>query len=155
MATSKKPSYLGLLNAVSLGETRAAEYLDAWIAVTRDPEVEQALRTVAAREREHGAAFAKRIDELGYCVQDRPEPDQAKRVRLAKSAKSDVEKLEKLGFSRDPNLPDIFDRFFKDHTIDIQTGALLGRYVAEERDTLRLLHGVWKKLKRRAGAAAA
>ena len=36
MAT-KKPSYLGLLNAVSQGETRAAEYLDAWIAVTNDP----------------------------------------------------------------------------------------------------------------------
>ena len=154
MATSKKPSYLGLLNAVSLGETRAADYLDAWISVTRDPEVERALRTVAAREREHGAAFAKRIDELGYTVQDRPEPNQAKRMRLARSAKSDVEKLEAFGFSRDPNLPDIFDRFFKDHTIDVQTGALLGRYVAEERDTLRLLHSVWRKKKRASAAAA-
>jgi hypothetical protein len=33
----------------------------------------------------------------------------------------------------------VFDGFFRDHSIDIQTGGLLGRYIAEERDTLRLV----------------
>jgi hypothetical protein len=88
-------------------------------------------------------------------VLDRPDPEHQRKLRYAKSAKSDVEKLERYGFDRDPALPDVFDRFFNDHTIDVQTGALLGRYVAEERDTLRLLHGVWKKLKRREAATAA
>jgi hypothetical protein len=151
---SKKPSYLGLLNAVAQGEARAGEYLAAWAEVTTDPALERALRTVVARELEHGAAFAKRIDELGYSVLDRPDPEHAKRLRFARSATSDVEKLERFGFDRDPALPDIFERFFADHTIDVQTGALLGRYVAEERDTARLLHAMWRKLKRKAAAAA-
>jgi hypothetical protein len=151
----KKPTYLGLLNAVALGETRAAAYLGAWADVTDDPDVERALRTVIAREAEHGAAFAKRINELGYSVLDRPDPDHAKRMKVAGSAKSDLDKLVKLGFDRDPSLPDIFDRFFNDHSIDIATGALLGRYIAEERDTLRLMHTLCRKLRKRADRAAA
>jgi rubrerythrin len=150
----KKPSYLGLLNAIAIGEAEGAEYLSAWAAVTKDPDVERALRTVIAREAEHAAAFTKRLDELGYGVLSRPNPNHAKRVRLAKSPKSDLEKLEAFGFDRDPSSPDIFDRMFTNHDIDVATGALLGRYIAEERDTLRLLHGVVRKLRRRASAAA-
>ena len=63
---SEKPSYLGLLNAISLAETRACEYLSEWIDVTPSPEVRRVLVTVAAREGEHGLAFKKRIVELGY-----------------------------------------------------------------------------------------
>ena len=40
---SDKPSYLGLLNAVSLAETRAHCYLTEWAAVTTDPEVRRVL----------------------------------------------------------------------------------------------------------------
>jgi hypothetical protein len=43
--------------------------------------------------------------------------------------------------------PDLFDDFFKDHTIDIRTGELLGRYIAEERDTGRLLRGCYECLR--------
>lgn len=150
----KKPSYLGLLNAVAIGEGEAAEYLRAWAAVTRDDDVRRALHTVIAREAEHSAAFAKRIDELGFSVLSKPNPDHAKRVRLAKSSKSDLDKLVAFGFERDPASPDIFDRMFSNHDIDVATGALLGRYIAEERDTLRLLHGLVRKLRRRATAAA-
>ena len=152
---ARKPSYLGLLNAIANGEAEAGVYLDAWAAVTEDPEVRRALLTVAAREHEHGAAFAKRINELGYEVQPRPNPNAAKRLRLARSkTMSDLDKLEQLGFGRDPSGPDIFDRMFNDHSIDIATGALLGRYIAEERDTGRLLHALVKKLRRRVQVAA-
>jgi Mn-containing catalase len=150
----KKPSYLGLLNAIALGEADGAQYLAAWLSVTDDPDVTRALRTVIARETEHAAAFTKRLDELGYTVLARTDPKHAKRVRLARSNKSDVEKLEAFGFARDPSSPDIFDRMFNNHDIDVTTGALLGRYIAEERDTLRLLHGVHRKLRRRTAAAA-
>ena len=44
---SEKPSYLGLLNAISLAETRACEYLMEWIDVTPSPEVRRVLVTVA------------------------------------------------------------------------------------------------------------
>ena len=50
--------------------------------------------------------------------------------------------------------PDIFDGFFKDHSIDIRTGELLGRYIAEERDTARLLRGCYEQLKKAAGGRA-
>jgi len=150
----KKPSYLGLLNAIAYGEGEGAEYLAAWAGVTSDPDVQRALRTVVARETEHAAAFTKRLDELGYEVISRPSPDHAKRLRFAKSSKSDLEKLVRFGFDRDPS-PDIFDRMFNNHDIDVTTGALLGRYIAEERDTLRLLHGLCRKLHRRAASASA
>jgi rubrerythrin len=151
----KKPSYLGLLNAIAFAEGEAAEYLGAWAAVTPDPDVRRALRTVCAREAEHSAAFTKRLDELGYEVIPKPSTDHAKRLRFAKSTKTDLEKLSKFGFERDPSLPDVFDKMFANHDIDVTTGALLGRYIAEERDTARLLHGLCRKLHRRSSAAAA
>ena len=40
---------------------------------------------------------------------------------------------------------------FADHSIDIRTGELLGRYIAEERDSARLLRRCYEQL-RRAGA---
>jgi hypothetical protein len=139
---SDKPSYLGLLNAIALGESRAHQYLTAWIDVTRNPDVRAVLCTVAAREGEHGMTFAKRINELGYSVREKEDPDFPKRMAVAASTKrSDLDKMEKLGFDRldTGDRPDIFDGFFKDHSIDIRTGELLGRYIAEERDSARQL----------------
>ena len=144
-----KPSYLGLLNAIALAESRAYAYLTAWMAVTPSPDVRGVLATVAAREGEHGMAFAKRLNELGYSVLDRPDPNQKKKMAVAKSSRTDLEKMEALALDAlDTGAePDIFDRFFTDHTIDIQTGALLGRYICEERDSGRLLRSCYQQLK--------
>jgi len=139
-----KPSYLKLLNGISCAETRAHQYLSAWADVTTDPDVRAVLRTVAAREGEHGMAFAKRINELGFEVRPTDDPKFADRMEIARSDRSDLEKAELLNlleFATDPDVPDVFDNFFRDHTIDIQTGELLGRYIAEERDTIRLFQG--------------
>ena len=35
---------------------------------------------------------------------------------------------------------------FNDATIDIQTGALLGRYISEERDSTRMFQGCYQQL---------
>ena len=138
---SDKPSSLGLLNAIANGETRAHEYLRAWIAVCQDDDVLATLETVAAREGEHGMAFAKRINELGYSVIWKDDPGHAERMAIVCSDRSDREKVEALGLHRlvRDGQPDIFDAMFADHSIDIATGALLGRYIAEERDTGRRL----------------
>ena len=153
---SDKPSYLGLINAIAVGESRAHAYLTAWAQVTPDADVRAVLCTVAAREGEHGMSFAKRVNELGYSVREKEDPGFAKRMRIASSDRTDLEKMEKLGLDRldTGEGPDIFDDVFKNHSIDISTGEMLGRYIAEERDTLRLLHGVVRKLRRRAAAAA-
>src|SRR5262245_35945852 len=126
-----KPSYLGLLNAVSNAETRAHCYLTAWAEVTPDPDVRAVLLTVAAREGEHGMAFAKRINELGFELMPTDDPGFESRMELVSSRdKTDLEKLEGIGlldFCPAEGEPDVFDNFFRDHSIDIQTGALLGR----------------------------
>jgi len=152
---SDKPTYLGLLNAIAVGESEAHCYLTAWIETTTDPDVRCVLAKVAAREGEHGMSFAKRINELGYEVRRKADVNAEKRLALARSKRSDLEKMEKLGFASldTGDQPDIFDGFFKDHSIDVETGALLGRYIAEERDSGRLLRGCYEQLCAREGRA--
>jgi rubrerythrin len=153
-----KPSYLGLLNAVSCAETRAHAYLTAWADVTPDPDVRAVLLTVAAREGEHGMTFAKRINELGFELKPTDDPNFESRMELARSRdKTDLEKLEAVGlldFCPAEGEPDVFDNFFRDHSIDIRTGELLGRYIAEERDSLRLVSGCASILKSRANGGS-
>ncbi len=146
---SEKPSYLGLLNAVALAESRAYRYLTEWAGVTGDPEVRRVLLTVAAREGEHGMSFARRINELGFEVRPKPDDKEAENLEVVRSDRSDLEKMEALGLDRldTGDQPDIFDGFFSDHSIDIRTGELLGRYIAEERDSARLLRACYEQLR--------
>jgi rubrerythrin len=145
----EKPSYLGLLNTISILESRAHTYLTAWAEVTPEPAVRRVLLTVAAREGEHGMSFAKRINELGFEVREQEDPDFESRMEIARSSRTDLEKIEALGLLRfcTDDGPDVFDGFFQDHSIDVRTGELLGRYIAEERDSLRLLQGCQAELR--------
>lgn len=154
---AEKPTYLGLLNTIAVVETRAHAYLTAWADVTPDPGVRTVLRTVAAREGEHGMSFAKRVNELGFNVRENDDPTFETRMEIARSDRSDLEKIEALELLRfcSADEPDVFDTMFRDHSIDIQTGALLGRYIAEERDTLRLLQGCCAQLRARGSDATA
>jgi hypothetical protein len=145
---SDKPSYLGLLNAIAVAEAQAHEYLTVWADQTPSPDVRRVLLTVAAREGEHGMSFAKRINELGYEVRCKDDSAREKALELVRSDRSDLKKMEKLNLhtldTRDK--PDIFDGLFKDHSIDIRTGELLGRYIAEERDSARLIRSCYEQL---------
>jgi len=144
---SAKPSYLGLLNAIAVGEARAHRYLGEWIAVCTDPEVRAVLQTVAWREGEHGMSFAKRIDELGFSVRQRDDPNLERDLEVARSTTlSDLEKMDHFGLGRLNETLSFFDDLFKDHSIDIQTGELLGRYVAEEFDSARRLAACYGQL---------
>ena len=143
-----KPSYLGLLNAIAVGEAQAHEYLHVWADVTPSADVREVLLTVAAREGEHGMTFAKRINELGYEVRCRDDSNLGKALEVVKSDCSDLEKMKALKLHKldTGDKPDIFDGLFKDHSIDIRTGELLGRYIAEERDSARLLRSCYEQL---------
>jgi hypothetical protein len=156
---TKKPSYLGLLNAIALGEGRAYKYLSAWAERTPDPDVAGVLRTVAIREGEHSLAFEKRLCELGYGVLDRPDPDFEKRMDLVCSSRSDLEKFEGLGYRRDGSRQREDGEFLKhlldDDSIDVQTSELLGRYIGEERDSGRRLRACYEALRARADAEGA
>jgi len=148
---SDKPSYLGLLNAIAVNEARAHQYLQVWIDKTTDPEVQAVLRTVAWREGEHGMSFAKRVNELGFELRDRDDLDLADRLAVAGSDRSDLEKMEYFGQDRLDDVLGALDKIFKDNTIDIRTGEMLGRYVAEEFDTARRLRCCYEQLKARQG----
>ena len=118
---SDKPSYLGLLNAIAVAERQAGEYLDCGPTVTPSDDVRAVIHTVALRETEHGLAFEKRIDELGYGLVDKPDPNHAKRMTIASSTTlSDREKFEALGLGRAPTngTSDIFDNFFENKDLD-------------------------------------
>lgn len=145
---SDKPSYLGLLNAIAVAEADAEKYLSAWAEVTPRDDVRQVLSTVALREGEHAKAFAKRICELGFEVRSRPDPTVAERTAIAgRRDLSDRQKFEQLQLVReDDGDSDVFDPMFGDKSIDIQTGALLGRYIAEERDSGRLFRACYEQL---------
>ena len=147
---SEKPSYLGLLNAISLAESEAERYLDCWAATTPSADVRRIISTVALREGEHGKAFAKRICELGFGLQPKEGPSDldSKMAIVTSTTLSDKEKFEKLKLAAAPRAGerDIFTSFFDDTTMDIQTGALMGRYVAEERDSGRMLRGCYEVL---------
>ena len=154
------PSYLGMLNAIYMGEQRGYEYLSAWADVTPDPDVRAVLRKIALREGEHALAFAKRIDELGFEARDDgPSAEFHRKLAIVTSDASELEKMDTLGynFSEPPKPSDEGDRLvnlFRDTTIDIQTGELLGRYIAEERDTGRLFRSCYDILCERAQSGA-
>jgi rubrerythrin len=136
-----KPRYLGLLNTIAVAESAAHEYLTEWAKVTNDPDVRHVLLTVAAREGEHGMSFARRINELGFEVREKELTRSRKALDIVRSDRSDLAKMEALELHKldTGGGPDLFDDIFKDHSIDIRTGELLGRYIAEERDSARML----------------
>jgi rubrerythrin len=143
-----KPSYLDLLKGISVAESQAHAYLSAWADVTANDELRGVLRMVAAREGEHGMSFAKRVNELGFQVDAGDDPHFAEQMTIACSDMPDVEKVDKLGLARFLGGGGLtfFDDVFKDHSIDIRTGELLGRYIAEEQDTIRTLEGCYGQL---------
>jgi rubrerythrin len=146
---SDKPSYLGLLNAIVVNEARGHALYAAWAATTKDPELARTLQTVAIRECEHAAVFTKRLCELGYEVREKPAAaDFESRLAMLRSDCTDAEKFERVfGYCReapkaaDRGLAEIFD----DRSIDPLTGALLGRFVAEEHDSLRRLQAAYDR----------
>lgn len=145
-AMPHKPSFLKVLNAIAVGEARGQTLFDAWARATDDAELARTLVFVAIREGEHAAVFRKRLCELGFSVREKPAPDFDARLTTLRSNVSDAAKFESVfgygGGPRDEGLGGIFD----DTSIDPITGALLGRFIAEERDTQRRLQAEYERL---------
>ena len=142
-----KPSYLGLLNAIAVGEGRAYTLLDAWAKATPDAAVAAVLNLVAIREREHAAAFTKRLCELGFGIKVAPRGDFDVKLEFVRSDAGDRDKFESvLGYGKTERPDDPLAAVFSDQSIDVQTGELLGRYIAEERDSERRLRECYSSL---------
>jgi hypothetical protein len=138
-ATLEKPSYLGLLNAISLAESAAGVYLEAWANVTPNEDLACVLRLVAARERSHGEVFCRRIAELGYSLRQKANPRDAE--QLAKLANPNISDLEKIPAARDEEADPFKEirRRISEGEFDPMTANLMTWYIAEEKDSGRRL----------------
>jgi hypothetical protein len=153
--TAEKPAYLGLLNAISLAETEAGHYLEAWANATNDEELACTLRLVAARETSHGQLFCRQIAELGYELRQKPSPGAAE--RLARYANPKISDCEKVGPEREES-GDIFADIRKgiaDGAYDSVTCNMLQWYINEEVDSGRRLRDVYAKVRAKAGMTTA
>jgi quercetin dioxygenase-like cupin family protein len=131
------PSYFRMLNAIAAGEAAGARAFERWIELTSSPELSRVLRVIAIRSAEHATAFEKRLLELGRTPDlSAVDPFAISLLAFLASEASDREKLERLQVlaANDP-----FAAIFADLAIDPTTGALLGRYIAEKRDSGRML----------------
>jgi hypothetical protein len=148
--TQEKPRYLGLLNAISLAESHAGIYLEAWANATSDEDLACTLRLVAARERSHGAVFCRRLYELGYDLRQKHDPeDHARIARYANPKISDLEKLPKVRDEKDP-FGEI-EQKMKEGFYDPMTCNLLGWYICEERDSGKRLRAAYDSVRAKAG----
>ncbi len=152
---TEKPSYLGLLNAISLAETDAGHYLSAWANATDDEELAATLRLVAARETSHGELFCRRLAELGYELREKADPKAA--GRLARYANPKIADCEKVGPERQEG-----GDLFADIRANIAAGAydpmtcnMLQWYINEEDDSGRRLREVYAKVRAKAGMTSA
>jgi hypothetical protein len=142
--TSRKPAYLGLLNAISLAETSSGVYLRAWADATTDDDLACTLRLVAARETSHGELFCRMLCELGYDLRQKPDPEGTK--RLAKYANPKISDLEKIGRVRSELDSDPFGEIeekIADGFYDPVTANMLRWYVCEERDSAKRLRAAY------------
>ena len=154
-ASAEKPSYLGLLNAISLAETDAGHYLAAWANATDDEDLACTLRLVAARETSHGDLFCRLIGELGYELRQKPDPKAAE--RLARYANPKISDCEKVGPEREPARDTFADikKAMADGVYDPVTCNMMQWYICEEEDSGRRLREAYAKVRAKAGMTAA
>lgn len=142
-----EPTYFQALRTIAKREGATEKWILKWSETTSDEKLSGMLRWIAVREGEHSIIFRKRVQELtGELIPESGGNDgrvsDAMEI-VSSSDLTDKEKFERMGIGnpKDPNGPrtdtahasphNIFDK--KD--IDPVTGELLGRYIAEERDT--------------------
>jgi len=156
---AKKPSYIGLLNAIANGERGGYELFNAWSTSTSDKSLQPTLNMIAVREMEHSWAFEKRLTELGFSLRRTTSKPLNKQIRLLKSKASDEDKFASFGIgtktSTQDEEGDALLQILSDKSIDPQTGELMGRFISEERDTGRRLAKAYRAMKVRKKKTAA
>jgi hypothetical protein len=152
----QKPEYLEVLNAISLAESEAGVYLEAWANATTDEDLACALRLVAARESSHGDTFCRRIAELGFELT--PKADPTASGRLSKYANPKVSDLEKIGPDRqDPRIAEFFadvEKKIADGYYDAMTCNMMQWYINEEKDSGKRLREAYAVVREKNGAGA-
>jgi hypothetical protein len=137
-----KPHYLGLLNAISVGEARGGVLLRTWAGATCDAQTD------------HSEVFAARMCEFGYEVRETPDTT-LELCTLLSSEASDADKVAAWNAFFAPPVaadasqgsagPSLEDRV-SDRTIDRTTRTLLRWYLDEEIDSGRRLREAFARV---------
>ena len=140
-----RPDYLPLLNTLAIHERNSGVSLKAWADKTPSPELRACLSLVAARETSHYEVFARRIEELGYALEEEKEAGHEERLRVRGSDMSDIEKA-RWPSPRQPIIKPDYKEFFitletavSDEGTDPLTRSLLRWFADEEADSANLL----------------
>lgn len=134
-----KPSFLGLLNTISVLEGRGGQILQAWAGATKDPDLKACLCLVAERETNHHDVFKGRIEELGYALIEEPAgEDFQKALAFYASEAPDCEKAARsqanTGDDVDGQLAAL-EQQIAGPDFDPVTRRLLSWFIGEERDS--------------------
>lgn len=149
-AQQERPHYLELLNEIAPGERRAGVLLKGWADKTQDPELQAALTLVARRETSHYHIFKRRIEELGYTVEEHEDPSFHERLLVHCSDMPDVEKI-RYGQARQrqrqgPSRAERINAAIADETVDPLTRSLLKWFSEVEADSGALLRQVYARI---------
>jgi rubrerythrin len=149
---TRKPAYLDLLNTICLGEGRAGVFLKAWAEKTPDPDLKKCLNFVAAREDSHHHIFKRRIQELGYQLQEIGDPMAAERLAVTGSGVSDAEKirwLKEAGAKQPkPTVRDRYEAAIDDEAVDPLTRSLLRWFADVEADSGGLIRESYARVEK-------
>ena len=120
---SEKPSYLGLLNAIAVGERGGEELFEAWAAASPNDDVRAVLTTVALREGEHARQFSQADQRARLLGDPQGGPGLPGRVALVSAPTSPTARSSSgsASASAPKGGKDIFANFFSDISMDIET----------------------------------
>lgn len=149
MEENPRTDYLPLLNTIAIHERNAGVSLGAWADKTPDPGLRACLSLVAARETSHYKVFKRRIEEMGYSLEEEEEPGHEERLRVRGSGISDAEKVRWLR-SRQPAIMVDYKAAVSDEGIDPLTRSLLRWFADEEADSSRKLAEVYGRVETQA-----
>ena len=147
--------YIELLNDIRLQETRAGIFLKAWADKTPSPDLKECLSMVAERETSHGDIFERRIRELGYSAYEKEDPMFAKRLRVASSDMTDVEKIawmrEAQSRALKPTVRERYEAAEEDESVDQLTRSLIQWFKGVEDDSGVYMRQVYAQLEQAEG----
>ena len=145
-----RPEYLPMLNTIAIHERNAGISLKAWADMTANPDLRACLELVAARETSHYEVFKRRMEELGYGLEEEEEPGHDDRLQLRGSGMSDVEKVRRLKL-RQPVIMVDYKTAVTDEAIDPLTRSLLRWFADEEADSASRLAEAYGGIEAQAG----
>jgi len=139
-----QPHYLELLNTIAIQEREAGIFLKEWSQKTNNDVLRANLALVARRETSHYKIFNRRIEELGFTLEDRTIPELEERKKIFSSDLSDTEKntwrktriFEQKGHST----RDKYVAAASDETVDGLTRSLLRWFADVEEDSTHILN---------------